>query len=313
MFCFIQGGGGDAFAAVRNRRLNRGFEQACGDQAERKKAVGSTPGKPGNRRRGAHKVEFEMLTKKVVLDCGTIPNAAAIGRLAGPPLVRDGFLSWALHELACVSVLTVTRERISAPTFALSSFSRETLTEATLVNRVERILDDRIENLVTFNGRAFDLPLLQLRSIANGCITPSLRALTAPRGPRPGVMHVDLLDRLCPAMAAPKVRLADVCAALSIPTKADVAGGAAIAALASENRWDRIQQFCEFDVLSTGLLQPSLDVQYPDDLRALEAGWSALASWIASDPGYAGGDDNSLVGRPCCLGGCVDHERNVGA
>ena len=236
-------------------------------------------GFPGNRRCGACKVDTKMMNTKLVLDVGTISNAQAIASL-GSLQQPDGFLSWPLHEVVCVSVLTVSQERADPPTFSLSSFSRQTLTEAMIIDGIERRLENRVDCVVTFNGRCFDLPVLQLRSQANGCITPKLRALSATHGLRAGAVHLDLLARLCPLGAAPKAPLADVCAALSIPSKSSVDAPSSSAVTVAEDKWDRIQQFCEQDVLSTWLLKLSLDAHELDDFHSLRDGWAALAKWL---------------------------------
>lgn len=214
------------------------------------------------------------------MDVGTIPNEAAIGRLADPPKADDGFLAWPLHQIAAVSILTVTEGRGEPLGFTISSFSRQNLTESAIVATVERILASATGTLVTFNGRAFDFLVLQMRAMAHGIITPALRAATSTRGPRSPLLHTDLLDRLCYPGMARKVSLADVCASLSIPSKADA--NVAVAAARRDDKWERIQRFCELDVVSSWLLDLTLDCHENEDLHRLQNGWSALSSWISS-------------------------------
>ena len=247
------------------------------------KAVRSIPRQsPGNRRCGANEVETMTINVKLILDVGTFPNAGAINSPGRLPQA-DGFLSWPLHEVVCVSVLTVSQERADPPVFSLTSFSRQNMTEAMIITGVETLLAARLDSVVTYNGRSFDLPLLQLRSQANGCITPRLRALSATRGIRSGAVHLDQLDRLCQSGAAPKAPLADFCTALSIPSKTSVFNSTSSAAPTAENKWDRIQGFSEADVLSTWLLKLTLDASDMDDFHVLQDGWAALADWLEAN------------------------------
>lgn len=221
-----------------------------------------------------------MLNKTLVIDVGTIPNAAAIARLSVPPRLQDGFLTWPLHQLACVSILTIIEERSAPPTFEMSSFSRQDTTEAAIIASVERVLGSGPGALVTFNGRGFDLPLLQMRGAAHGCFTPALRAVTSTRLLRSPLVHTDLLDRLCPVRAVPKVRLVDVCASLAIPSKADER---CVGVEVCDDKWDRIRLFCELDVVSTWLLNLTLDCHDVEDFERLQDGWSSLSHWISAD------------------------------
>ena len=220
------------------------------------------------------------MIRRLIMDVGTVANSAAIGRLAVPPKAEDGFLAWPLHQIAAVSILTVTEDRGGPLAFAISSFSRQNLTESAIVASVEGMLAAGSGTLVTFNGRAFDLPVLQMRAAAHGIITRSLRAVTSTRGLRSPLIHVDVLDSLCPAGTARKVSLADVCDSVAIPSKSDASTAAVTARC--EDKYARIQQYCELDVISTWLLDLTLNCHENGDLHRLQAGWSALSSWISS-------------------------------
>lgn len=221
-----------------------------------------------------------MISTTLVMDIGTIPNDEAIKSLENPPQ-PSGFLSWPLHQIVCVSILEVSEEPAAPPTFNLSSFSRKTLSEATIIDSVERMLANRIDCVVTYNGSGFDLPLLRLRSQANGQITPALRRLSQLQVPRTGAAHLDLLSTMSRPGGAPKAPLADICAALSIPSKATVASSFSSAAANVDRKLDAIQHRCDADVLSTWLLKLTLDADCMDDFHVLQDGWKAVASWLA--------------------------------
>ncbi|MGC3998237.1 MAG: 3'-5' exonuclease [Anaeromyxobacter sp.] len=101
--------------------------------------------------------------------------------------------------------------------------------------------------LVSFHGKGFDLPVLQLRSLKHGVRTP---AWFAPPG-RAGGEHFDLRELLAgPNAAAPLDLYAKL---VGLPGKEDVAGED-VQALYAAGALDRIAAYCMTDVVQTYLL-----------------------------------------------------------
>jgi predicted PolB exonuclease-like 3'-5' exonuclease len=103
-------------------------------------------------------------------------------------------------------------------------------------------------SLVTFHGKGFDLPVLELRSLKHLVPTPTWFT-AARRGA--GAEHWDLKELLAAqATPAPLDLYAKLC---GLPGKSDVAG-ADVQALYTEGALDRIAAYCMTDVVQTFLL-----------------------------------------------------------
>lgn len=101
--------------------------------------------------------------------------------------------------------------------------------------------------LVSFHGKGFDLPVLELRSLKHGVPTP---AWFAPAR-RAGENHLDVKELL--AGAAPAAPLDLYAKLVGLPGKEDVAG-ADVQALYAAGALDRIAAYCMSDVVQTFLL-----------------------------------------------------------
>ena len=104
--------------------------------------------------------------------------------------------------------------------------------------------------LVTFHGRGFDLPVLELRSLKHGIPTPAWFAGARRAG---SAGHLDLKDLLTASGAAPAAPLDLYAKLVGLPGKEDVAG-ADVQALYAAGRLDRIAAYCMTDVVQTWLL-----------------------------------------------------------
>lgn len=188
------------------------------------------------------------MTKKVVMDIETILDAEAVARARFEP--DETLAPFPLHQLACVSLLVIEQDAMARPVYSLHSFSREQHSERAIIASVERVLADSFE-VVTFNGRGFDVPALMTRVALTGEYAPTIARLCAQNRRTPG-LHVDLLDIVSGHGAAPKVSLNQLCAAFSIPCKLD-AGGIDVASLAAAGAWRALSRYCETDVIATYL------------------------------------------------------------
>ncbi len=213
--------------------------------------------------------------KTCVLDIETIPNAAAITQAGADPTA--GFPAWSLHELACVSILTVEQDAMAHPTFAITTYSRFNLGERGIVASVERAISDAFE-VVTYNGRGFDVPVLLTRAAVAGESAPTITRLHA-QGRYTRGTHVDLLEEVTGHGAAPKLRLLDLCSAFGIAVKQDCAGDG-VATLVEEGAWPKVAAYCETDVTVTWLaLQYWRSAERAAPEMIVES-WTRLASWI---------------------------------
>ena len=209
--------------------------------------------------------------KTIVIDIETIPDIAGHERAGIDP--KAGFPPFPLHEIACVSVLTVETHDFGSLRFRIETLSRADNSERGIICELEQIVAGANE-VVTYNGRGFDVPVLLARAaLAEEC-TPYIARLhsRAHAG-----FHADLLDQVTAFGAAPRLKLAHLCAAFDIPVKIDT-DGSEVATLASRGEWSRITRYCETDVVATWLVaQLWTGTQIPGYGRER---WEALSAWI---------------------------------
>ncbi len=127
------------------------------------------------------------------------------------------------------------------------------LGETGVVRRFWERLESFEGTLVSFNGRNFDLPVLELQALRHGCV--AARYFNERNGLRARAgRHYDLYDFLTNSGA---VRLRggfDLLAQLvGLPGKGDVAG-ADVQGLWEAGRWHEIHRYCVRDVIQTYFL-----------------------------------------------------------
>ncbi|MBI4039564.1 ribonuclease H-like domain-containing protein [Candidatus Daviesbacteria bacterium] len=103
------------------------------------------------------------------------------------------------------------------------------------------------EQVVTFNGRAFDVPFLMIRSAVN-----KVKVTTALMGNRYAARHVDLADQLSFFGASRKLSLDMYCKAFGIKSpKAQGITGLDVSRLYYKKKYLDIAQYCWGDVVAT--------------------------------------------------------------
>ena len=122
------------------------------------------------------------------------------------------------------------------------------------------------KRLVSFNGRHFDLPVLEARSLRHGLALPwYFRRSDAPAsGLRPSAgeagflqaprddpaLHLDLLEFLSNGEPRNRARLDDYCKLVGLPGKMGI-DGAQVATLFADRRVEELSAYCATDVLQT--------------------------------------------------------------
>lgn len=125
--------------------------------------------------------------------------------------------------------------------------------EADLLARFDRALQGG-PLLVGFNTSGFDIPVLRYRAMALGVPLPHLHGSAgADYLHRFGRMHLDLMDRLSGFRASPAPSLAECCALLGLPLKAEM-DGERVEALWAAGDHPRIAAYCRADVAATWLV-----------------------------------------------------------
>jgi len=141
---------------------------------------------------------------------------------------------------------------------ALGCFGADRFSEVELITRFWQLFESA-GTLVTFNGRGFDLPVLETRALKYGLALPRYFGAgpgkTAYRGNRySDAYHIDLCDFLSNFGAAYRRSSLDLLTKLiGLPGKYTI-GGDDVEYLYRQKRQKEINQYCMTDVLQTYLL-----------------------------------------------------------
>jgi predicted PolB exonuclease-like 3'-5' exonuclease len=113
------------------------------------------------------------------------------------------------------------------------------------VNRIA----DLGPQLVTFNGAAFDLPVLRYRAMVHGVAAPGLAA--RPYFNRFTEDAIDLCDVLSSFSSQNKPSLHELCRVMGLAGKPDGISGADVERYCREGRLADVAAYCETDVVNT--------------------------------------------------------------
>lgn len=203
----------------------------------------------------------------VTLDLETVADEALVSAVDGEPTRpypeqlrrvlaerrartggRSDFLPLPYHRPVAACMLEAVENDGIAQLVDVESWTDQRGNEPEFLSRAW----DRISgaSLVTFHGKGFDLPVLELRSLKHAVSMPS--AFPARRGG--GVTeHLDVKELLSARGAAVAAPLDLYAKLVGLPGKEDVAGDD-VQSLYSAGALDRIAAYCMTDVVQTWLL-----------------------------------------------------------
>jgi len=205
----------------------------------------------------------------VTLDLETVPDAALVSAVDGQPgrpyaeqvrrLVderrarsggRSDFLPLPYHRPVAACTLEAEDENGVLRVVDETSWTDRGggSDEAAFLRQTWQRLAGR--TLISFHGRGFDLPVLELRSLKSGVPAPRWFRDSREEG-SPG--HLDLLDLLSNRRAAPAATLDLYAKLIGLPGKEEVAGRD-VQALYARGELDAIAAYCMTDVVQTWLL-----------------------------------------------------------
>jgi predicted PolB exonuclease-like 3'-5' exonuclease len=174
---------------------------------------------------------------------------------------KNAFARQLFHKVVAIAFLQaeVNRDGVyeSYKLVDLRAGGKEDFTEADLIKSFFNHLGGLKPRLVTFNGRAFDLPVLKYRAMRYGI---SARWLYKEgdkwnnyQSRYSSDLHCDLLEVLSDYGASARIKLEEVCALLGIPGKMDV-NGSLVSELYKSGKIKEIRDYCELDVANTYLI-----------------------------------------------------------
>lgn len=203
----------------------------------------------------------------LTLDLETVPDEALVSAVDGEPdrpyaeqlerlLVarraqsggRSDFLPLPYHRPVAACTLEAVEEEGALVPAELRCWTERAGSEAAHLQQLWKTL--RGKTLVTFHGRGFDLPVLELRSLKLGVPAPSW---FADRQPAAGGKHHDLYDLLSSDGAAPAAPLDLYAKLIGLPGKDGVAGKD-VRGLYGQGGLERIAAYCATDVVQTWCL-----------------------------------------------------------
>jgi predicted PolB exonuclease-like 3'-5' exonuclease len=218
-----------------------------------------------------------MSLKTVVLDIETVPNQIALDRLAAMRTEKapelGGYPKWILQRIVAASALCIDADS-HCPEIELRSWHRGTLSEAAIVAGVEAMLE-RANILVTFNGRAHDLPVLRARALAARWLAvPKIAGFRLPKS----TWHIDLSEELCGRGSA-RPSLAETAALLNLPAKRQLVG-TSVPALAAADNYEEVARHCESDVVTTYLVHLHLRMSDAGADEAVADASATMTAWL---------------------------------
>ncbi|WP_180381748.1 3'-5' exonuclease [Campylobacter lanienae] len=206
-----------------------------------------------------------------VFDCETIPDSdslrvaygydgddesvAKMALKAQKEQSGSEFLPVCFHKVVTISAVIADEfgrfKRVS--TIAGSS-------EKEKISEFIKFINDYNPRLISYNGRGFDLPMLMIRAMrynldASEYFNTNDRVNGKDkwcnyRSRYDGIFHLDLLDHISDFKAVSGLKLDLLCSSLNLPGKYDVCGDE-VMSLYYNNKQDKIDEYCESDVLNT--------------------------------------------------------------
>jgi predicted PolB exonuclease-like 3'-5' exonuclease len=161
---------------------------------------------------------------------------------------RSDFLPLPYHRPVAACLLEAVEEGGVLRVADVADWTERRGQEAGFLESVWARLDGA--TLVTFHGKGFDLPVLELRSLKHGVPAPPWLS-PARRMGRPG--HLDLKELLAGPSGSAAAPLDLYAKLVGLPGKEDVAGDDVLA-LYGTGGLDRIVAYCMSDVVQTYLL-----------------------------------------------------------
>jgi hypothetical protein len=202
----------------------------------------------------------------LTLDLETVPDEALVSAVDGEPTRpyaeqlrrllaerrartggRSDFLPLPYHRPVAACLLEAVEEGGIVRITDVSAWTDRRGPEMVFLERLWERLAGGV--VVSFHGKGFDLPVLELRSLKHRVPTPGWFSA----GRRAGGDHLDLKELLAPPGAGTAAPLDLYAKLVGLPGKEDVAG-ADVQALHEAGAYDRIAAYCMTDVVQTFLL-----------------------------------------------------------
>lgn len=194
----------------------------------------------------------------------------------------DGsFPPWPRHKPVAASFLSAGWRPDHRYEFRLDTLICVPGEEAGFYAGVDRLLP-KGGTSVSFNGRGFDLPVLQIQAMAAGQF--ALDGLSHhTHAHRYGPHHCDLADQFSGYGGTRRVGLAEICAALDIPVKTST-HGSEVGDLWRASDTEAITRYVEEDVIATYLVWLHWAAFRANEEHRIVEPLADLSAWLESVP-----------------------------
>lgn len=206
-----------------------------------------------------------------VFDCETVPDTELLRRVYGYggsdiEVCKAAF--WDQKESSGSEFLPVMFHKVVAISAVMADEYGRFMRVSTMKGENEReiltkfinFINEHNPRLISFNGRGFDLPMIMVRAMRYNLSCPAYfesdnKELNKNkwenyRSRYDGRFHLDLLDHISDFRAVSGLKLDTLCASLNLPGKYDIHGDQ-VTELFFEGKIDKINEYCESDVLNT--------------------------------------------------------------
>lgn len=169
---------------------------------------------------------------------------------------QNSFPRQPFHKVVCISFLLCeieTGEQGESYTIKeLKTGGRNEETETEILEKFCTFLQKYKPRIVSFNGKTFDLPVIQYRSMMHKIPCPWLysKEMSYKFNHEP---HCDLIDAFSNFGSSARVKMSEVAALLGVPCKQSGSGNEVLQ-MYNDGKLQEICNYCEEDVLATYML-----------------------------------------------------------
>jgi 3'-5' exonuclease len=200
----------------------------------------------------------DMPSDVMVWDLETIPDIAGFARAKGladqsPDEIRtamgDEFPKLIYHSIICIGALDATRTSNGWEVQAVGAPHVGQRPEKELIESFVNKIAQLSPQLVSYNGCAFDLPVLRYRAMLRNVFAPGLHNRAYYH--RYTEDNVDLCDVLSSFNFGAKVKLDELSRIMGLPGKPNGIDGSQVEAFFNAGRIQEIADYCKSDVINT--------------------------------------------------------------
>jgi len=165
---------------------------------------------------------------------------------------RNDFARQPFHQVVAISYAQLSREGEALELQRVATGGHVASSEKDLLQGFFQFIDQYRPQIVSYNGRSFDMPVLKYRAMKHHISCPAwFQQRYDYRYDQK--QHVDLLEVFSDFGASARCSLEEIATCFDIPGKLDTSGSDVVR-LFEANNIQEIRNYCECDVLSTLLL-----------------------------------------------------------